>query len=330
MDAETKYKLHKLRVYLDNLPDSLPFREEAESDYAFHYFGFGNSDEEDYGLEGAVNRQFEVRLGHRRDGPVGLKERGPGLSAVIIVLENYLTELPKSVILKKWVDDLILSAHQVFENAKHPVSCISVSPDLNCYLHCTMKLPIVPEHANPCPARAGPKSSSIWTIKPNNEPDAGDQTRTEHQALPRVRKQVPKVDSKVLSAFEDPACTDLPQKEDKRGRLSHYCSRSCCTVKRRPWNLKKTKSAQIVFGALARAAKVAPRHGLISGIDDTFSHIPRNVTGCPPSAAKLPSNKWPTRLLAGQSTRGQACVGRNSRLTRQLSLLKNGSHPPKR
>ena len=126
MNAETKYKLHKLGIYLDNLPDSLPFREEGESDYAFHYFGFGDSDEEDYGLEGAVNRQFEVRLGHCRGGPVGLKERDPGLSAVIIILENYLTELPKSVILKKWVENLILSAHRVFKNANHPVSCISV------------------------------------------------------------------------------------------------------------------------------------------------------------------------------------------------------------
>ena len=86
----------------------------------FHYFGFGDSDEEDYGFGGAVDRQLEVRLGHRRDGPVVLKERGPGLSvAVIFVLENYIPHRASRACHSKWVDDLILSAHQVFENVKH-------------------------------------------------------------------------------------------------------------------------------------------------------------------------------------------------------------------
>ncbi|KAF9237835.1 hypothetical protein BU15DRAFT_15441, partial [Melanogaster broomeanus] len=116
MDTETKSKLHKLQVYLECLPNSLPFRQEAESVYAFNFFGFSDSDEADYGLEGAINRQFEVRLGHRRDGPVRFKERGPGLSAIIAVLGNYLTQHPESVIMKKWLDDLILSAEQAFKN----------------------------------------------------------------------------------------------------------------------------------------------------------------------------------------------------------------------
>ncbi|KIJ05614.1 hypothetical protein PAXINDRAFT_93224 [Paxillus involutus ATCC 200175] len=122
MDSGTQSKLNKLQIYLDHLPDSLPFRGSAESDYGFDFFGIRDEDEEDLGLEGAVNRQLEVRLGHRNNGPVKFKERGPGLSPVVTVLENYLKDLPGSVILMKWLDDLICSAQQAFENAKHPVS----------------------------------------------------------------------------------------------------------------------------------------------------------------------------------------------------------------
>jgi hypothetical protein len=122
MDSGTQSKLNKLQIYLDHLPDSLPFRGSAESDYGFDFFGIRDEDEEDLGLEGAVNRQLEVRLGHRNNGPAKFKERGPGLSSVVTVLENYLKDLPGSVILMKWLDDLICSAQQAFENAKHPVS----------------------------------------------------------------------------------------------------------------------------------------------------------------------------------------------------------------
>ncbi|KIK94252.1 hypothetical protein PAXRUDRAFT_143295 [Paxillus rubicundulus Ve08.2h10] len=122
MDTETKLKLRKLRVYLNQLPDSLPLKNEAESDYGFDFFGLGDGDEEDLGLEGAINRQLEIWLGQCNRGPVRLKERGSGIVGVISILDNYLTERPTSVILKKWVDDLISSAELAFETAKCPVS----------------------------------------------------------------------------------------------------------------------------------------------------------------------------------------------------------------
>ena len=121
MDSETMSELHKLHHYLNHLPNSLPYRDEIESTYEFNYFGFGESDEEDYGLEGAVNRQLEVRLGHHRDGPVKLEERGLGLLLVVTILGRYITQLPDSVILKKWIDDLVISAQQAFDDAKYPV-----------------------------------------------------------------------------------------------------------------------------------------------------------------------------------------------------------------
>ena len=123
MDAETKDKLHRLRIYLHHLPDCLPFKPMAESNYGFHSFSTEQEDEEDIGLEGAINRQLEIRLGHRNNGLV-LKERGPGLVSIVLVLENYLNQLPTSVILQKWVDDLISAARQLFKQGNHPVSVI--------------------------------------------------------------------------------------------------------------------------------------------------------------------------------------------------------------
>lgn len=53
MDSKIKFKLHKL--CLKHFPNSLPYRDEAKSAYGFDYFGFGESDEVDYGLDrGAV------------------------------------------------------------------------------------------------------------------------------------------------------------------------------------------------------------------------------------------------------------------------------------
>ncbi|KIK80837.1 hypothetical protein PAXRUDRAFT_15570 [Paxillus rubicundulus Ve08.2h10] len=130
MDSGTRSKLNKLRIYLDHLPNSLLFRGSAESDYSFEFFGIQDEDEEDLGLEGAVNHQLEIWLGHRNNGPVKFKERGPGLSPVVTVLENYLNDSPGSVILMKWLDDLICSAQQAFENAKHLLPDVSLAPVL--------------------------------------------------------------------------------------------------------------------------------------------------------------------------------------------------------
>ncbi|KIK74476.1 hypothetical protein PAXRUDRAFT_175599 [Paxillus rubicundulus Ve08.2h10] len=122
MDIETKLKLRKLQVYLNQVPDSLPLKNEAESDYGFDFFSLGDGDEEDLGLEGAINHQLEIQLGQCNKCPVRLKERGSRIAGVISILNNYLTELPTSIILKKWVDDLISSAELAFETAKCLVS----------------------------------------------------------------------------------------------------------------------------------------------------------------------------------------------------------------
>ncbi|KAF8438554.1 hypothetical protein L210DRAFT_2273083 [Boletus edulis BED1] len=121
MDGKTTAKLHKLRAYLENLPDTIPIRTEVYGIYSFDFFNVDDEDMKDLGVEGAVNRQLEVRLGHRRDGPVVFRERGPGLTEVVTVLESYLTQLLGSVILLKWLDDLIEAAIQAYQKARCPL-----------------------------------------------------------------------------------------------------------------------------------------------------------------------------------------------------------------
>ena len=73
MDAETKHKLHRLQIYSHYLPD-VPFMPTAKSNYGFHFFGTEQEDKEDIGLEGAINRQLKIQLGHQTNGLV-LKEK---------------------------------------------------------------------------------------------------------------------------------------------------------------------------------------------------------------------------------------------------------------
>ena len=216
MDTETKDKPHKLKVYLDQLPDSLYFQNEDDSLYGFEYFGLDSTDEEDIGVEGAVNRQLEIQLGHRNNGPVQLKERGPSIVAVISVLNRYLTKLPTSVILKKWVDDLICSAELVYEEAK-----CSVSDKWT-----VLKPGDQPYHPETCwqlPVISGCGSVPLSTdMEPDSElEDAGCHTGRSVDELDNlksqpIRKKVKKCDTKILTTFDDGCYRDLPEVEDTR------------------------------------------------------------------------------------------------------------------
>ncbi|KAF8119348.1 hypothetical protein EV363DRAFT_1199666 [Boletus edulis] len=125
MDLTDTELLHLLRLYLENLPERhLPYCSLAESNYRFHVFAIDPEWEEDIGMEGAANRELEVRLGSRAKGPIVLTERGPGLSSIVDVLAKYLTKFPSSAILKKWVSDLIESAKGAYEEANVPVCAI--------------------------------------------------------------------------------------------------------------------------------------------------------------------------------------------------------------
>ncbi|KAG6372922.1 hypothetical protein JVT61DRAFT_6952 [Boletus reticuloceps] len=125
MDLTDTELLYLLRLYLENLPGRhLRYCSLAESNYRLHVFAIDPEWEEDIDMEGAANRELEVRLGSCAKGPIILTECGPGLSSIVNVLANYLTEFPSSAILKKRVSDLITSAKGAYEEAHVPlVSC---------------------------------------------------------------------------------------------------------------------------------------------------------------------------------------------------------------
>ena len=211
MNSETMSKLHKLHYYLNHLPNSLPYRDEVESTYEFNYFGFGESDKEDYELEGAVNHQLEVQLGHHRDGPVKLEERGLGLLLVVTILGHYITQLPDLVILKKWIDGLIISAQQAFNNAKCPVISQVNLYLLGHLLFCKiLALATMMGPSSPMSASGNSAESVI------EGPGTGLLSEEIQAVVGQVlaQKQVQKLNSKALTTFEDSAYTNIPEVKD--------------------------------------------------------------------------------------------------------------------
>jgi hypothetical protein len=108
--AELAKKLTELRQELTHLPDSLP---DGSTFYSFENFAWDLEKEEEYGsVESAVNHAFEITfcpLG-RKSGPIILKGQGPGLVAVVDILEQHTKAYPQSAILQKWILDLIAAA----------------------------------------------------------------------------------------------------------------------------------------------------------------------------------------------------------------------------
>jgi hypothetical protein len=124
MNDNLKTDLAQLRLYLNNLAGSIPCPAPGCSQYHFETFAPDPEWVTDIGEEGAVNRELEVRLGSRAAGPVVLKERGPGITALPDTLERYLTKYPDSVLLRKWLEDLLVSAKASYKPQKEPVSCL--------------------------------------------------------------------------------------------------------------------------------------------------------------------------------------------------------------
>ncbi|KZT18182.1 hypothetical protein NEOLEDRAFT_1080794 [Neolentinus lepideus HHB14362 ss-1] len=103
-----KHNIALLHVYLQNLPDAVPFHQPNDSLYGFHSFAPDKTWLREEGLEMAVNQQLEVKWGPRTEiAPI--RERGHGIEAVVDVLAQYLGALPDSVLLHKWLEDITAS-----------------------------------------------------------------------------------------------------------------------------------------------------------------------------------------------------------------------------
>ena len=116
--------INRLRVLLEHLPDSIPYKSLVQSRYAFHHLGLDDEWIASEGVESAVNRALEVTRGPRT-GPGDtfiIEERGPGLTALADVLEVYLGKFPDNFLLQKWLEDACRAAEQSYGVAGLPVS----------------------------------------------------------------------------------------------------------------------------------------------------------------------------------------------------------------
>jgi len=119
---ERKAKLKKLSLYLRRLPPSLAVID-SFSRYNFQDFSPDPDWVEKIGtVEGAVNRELEVRLGTRANGPIEFVERGPAVEALVDVLDQYTGTFPHDGLLAKWIDDALAGVMHTYSKANMPVS----------------------------------------------------------------------------------------------------------------------------------------------------------------------------------------------------------------
>ena len=115
MAQNISHDLQYLRHLLSNLPDTV-----LHGDiYDFRNFEPDPQLVELYGTnEAAVNNVLEVTFAPRGrvDGPspFPILEQGPGLVAIVDVLQRFITEFPQSAIMKKWLEDFLKAAvHEI-------------------------------------------------------------------------------------------------------------------------------------------------------------------------------------------------------------------------
>ncbi len=124
LSTSSSTRICQLRVLLENLPDSIPYKSLVHSRYAFHHLELDDEWINDEGIEAAVNRALEVHLGPRT-GPGDtfiIEERGPGLTALADILQVYLGKFPDDFRLQKWLEDACRAAEQSYGVAGLPVS----------------------------------------------------------------------------------------------------------------------------------------------------------------------------------------------------------------
>jgi len=108
--TEIEDQLETLKILLLTFPDSVP---NGNQFYCFGDFELDPNKVEDFGgADCTVNHALEITFcpQGRRDGPIILKEKGPGLVSVVDVLDNWIQAYPDLAVLQKWVFDLIDAA----------------------------------------------------------------------------------------------------------------------------------------------------------------------------------------------------------------------------
>lgn len=107
-----------LRTVLTALP--LPVLEPSSLDFR-NYTPSQHGIEKTESVNGAVNDDLESILGLKIHG-LTLRESGPGLVALVDVLEHYTKEFPEDAVLGLWGPAVLAAAENAFALAGKPVS----------------------------------------------------------------------------------------------------------------------------------------------------------------------------------------------------------------
>ncbi|KAG6376570.1 hypothetical protein JVT61DRAFT_1548 [Boletus reticuloceps] len=204
MDSRTESQLAQLELYLQNLAQvntQIPRLETSDSLYRFHSFDYDEEWEKDVGLEGAINRELEIRLGSRAKGPIKFKEWGPGLEAVVQVLRQYLTVVLESILLRKWLSDLTEAALLVFKEANLPI------PELNTSQGVDSESSV----PSPEPTNAVPKQQGAGI-----KIDATSSSKKAGRSKKRSKPPCDKPATKTLTTFDDSDYDESGESDDNR------------------------------------------------------------------------------------------------------------------
>ncbi|KAF8132391.1 hypothetical protein EV363DRAFT_1328147 [Boletus edulis] len=170
----------------------------SDSVYRFHSFDY----DEEWELEGAINRELEIRLGSRAKGPIKFKEWGPGLEAVVPVLRQYLTVVPESILLRKWLSDLTEAALLVFKEANLPIPEPNTSQSVS-----EIRIPSPePTTGNTVPEQQG---AGIKVDVTSSSKKAGKSKK-------RSKPPCDKPATKVLTTFDDSEYDESEESDDNR------------------------------------------------------------------------------------------------------------------
>ncbi|KAJ6523656.1 hypothetical protein DFH09DRAFT_1250899 [Mycena vulgaris] len=123
---EQKIKL--LKLYMESLPQALPFADVGDSINKLLSFSLDADWVESIGEEMAVNCKIETAMfgfGRRNDqGIISITTRGPGIKSLAGILRYWLAKYPEAGHLQRWVDNATASAAAVILFHNEPVCSV--------------------------------------------------------------------------------------------------------------------------------------------------------------------------------------------------------------
>jgi hypothetical protein len=123
-------RLQQLNRLLKCLLDNANLPSPMKSDYPFEIFFISPEYIEKTRSElGGLNETFKAMFGWKAAGTTGngmieIKESGQGIQAIVGVFQKYMAKYLGDAIIKKWLDDIIAGAEQVYHQANMEVSSV--------------------------------------------------------------------------------------------------------------------------------------------------------------------------------------------------------------